>query len=224
VAAKRLSHQPLGVLRTILIGVNIMDYDKEINKLKRALSSNITFFDIDWRISSTTHLLRTISVNIIEVERKINNEKETYIIEDGIEFIEELSGIAFVVAQSYITGAIADAKIVAMGSEKVNKEILLRDYSEKVNECNITKMELCDAMANYYKHHDEWHDWSKPGRHQKTVSILHAVGIHQFEEVIYDKVMGLLWPENDSSDLEPLIKMLSEWRVKVINGSKQLID
>ena len=172
-----------------------MDYDKEYDKLKRELSSNITFFDIDWRISSTTRLLRTIKETINEVYTKIQNEKETYIIEDGIEFMEELLGIAFVVAQTYITGVIADAKIVAMRSKKVDKETLLRDYSEKVIDYDITKMELCDAMANYYKHHDEWNDWSKPGRHQKTISILHAVGINQFDGVPYDRVMGLLWPQ-----------------------------
>jgi hypothetical protein len=132
--------------------------------------------------------------------------------------VEDLLGIAFVVAQTYIAGTVADAKRIVKSLSKVNKETLLRQHSEKLLGFDLTKIEICDAMANYYKHHEEWPDWSVPGRHQKTVSILRSICIEQSELVPFDKVMGLLWPENKEFDLEPLLLLIANWRTKVIQA------
>ena len=84
----------------------------------------------------------------------------------------------------------------------------------------MTRIELCDAIANYFKHHDEWHSWSATGRHQKTVSILRAVAIEEEDDFPCRKAADILWSNNDGSDLEPLLSLISSWREAVIAACK----
>jgi hypothetical protein len=162
--------------------------------------------------------MRTLSTSIEEITGKLDKAKEQYEIDDGVLLIEELYGIAFVVAQTYLAGTIADANRISQSTDKIKKEVLLKRYNDKLDGHDISKLELCDAMANFYKHREEWTDWSIPGRHQKIVSILHELSIDQFEIIPFDKVMGMLWPGNNDVNFEPLLSLISDWRTKVIQS------
>jgi hypothetical protein len=174
------------------------------------------FLDFDMRISSTSQIINSISETINKVSKEMEYQKEQYFIEESILLLEDLYGITFVVAQVYITGTVSDIKTIGKGVKNISKELLLNQYSELLPGNKITKMELCDALANYCKHHDEWGNWSSSGRHQKTVSILNSVGINQFESIVFDQAIGLLWPENKNYDINQLIILLEDWRKRVV--------
>ena len=176
--------------------------------------------EIDGRFSSTKRIFQALSDALKDIERDLNEAQEAFEIDDALEHTESLLGIAFVMAQTYIAGTVSDiTKFIRSGS-KLTKERLLKDYSDRVVGSAITKMELCDAIANYFKHHDEWNSWSATGRHQKTVSILRAAGIEENDDFPCRKAADMLWSNNDGSDLEPLLLLISSWRAAVIAACK----
>jgi hypothetical protein len=175
-----------------------------------------SFYEIDWRIASTHKILHTLSESINEINKQLDLAKEEWEIEDGVFQIEELLGVTFVVAQTYITGTVADVNRITKSPTKIKKELLLNKSNEFIIGSNITKLELCDGMANFYKHREEWTDWSIPGKNQKTIFVLNSVGIEQTDVIPFDKAVGLLWPEKKEIDHKLLATLLSEWRKQII--------
>lgn len=173
--------------------------------------------EFDWRISATSRIFHALSDAIKDVEKNFDEAQEEYERDTALENVESLLGIAFVTAQTYITGVISDVNILNKGGEKVVKEILIRSYNESLSGSNITQIELCDAIANYFKHHDEWSDWLSTPRNQKTISVLQAVGIKQSDEFPCRKAADILWSHNDSGDLTPLLNLIADWRGKIIS-------
>jgi hypothetical protein len=176
--------------------------------------------EIDWRFSSTKRIFQALSDGLKGVERALDEAKESYQVDDALQHTESLLGIAFVMAQTYIAGTVSDVNRLAGAGGKVKKEQLLKGYGDRLAGSASTKMELCDAIANYFKHHDEWGDSSATGRNQKTVSILLAAGIQENDEFPCRKTADLLWSNNDKPDLEPLLSLISNWRKAVIAGYK----
>ena len=172
--------------------------------------------DFDWRFSSTKRILEALSDGLKEVERGVDEAQESYQVDEILEHTEELLGIAFTTAQTYICGTVSDVNRFLKPRSQQTKEQLLKEYSEKLPASETTKMELCNAVANYYKHHEEWVSWSETGRHQKTVSILRAAGIEETDSLPCRKAANTLWTNDEGSDLEPLLRMISDWRRSVI--------
>jgi len=172
--------------------------------------------EIDWRLSSTKRILQALSDGLKDVGRDFDEAREDYQIDDALEHTENLLGIAFVMAQTYIAGTVSDVNQLMGASGRLTKEQLIKDHSNRLAELAVTKVELCDAIANYFKHHDEWSSWSTTGRNQKTVSVLRAAGIQENDEFPCRKVADLLWSNNDGSDLQPLLSLITSWREAVI--------
>jgi len=154
-----------------------------------------------------------------DIERDLSEAQEEFEIDDALEHTESLLGIAFVMAQAYITGTVSDANKLMGSGGKLTKEQLLNKHGDGLAGSTVTKMELCDAIANYFKHHDEWNSWSAIGRHKKTVSILRAAGIEENDDFPCRKAVEILWSNNDYSDLKPLLSLISSWRKAVIADS-----
>jgi len=173
------------------------------------------FSEIDWRISPTRGIFRALSSGLKEVKQLLADAQEDYQINYCFEQTENILGIAFVTAQTYITGTLSDVNDIANNGKKVNKDQLLKGYSDKLENSDMTKIELCDAIANYFKHHDEWANWSPTERNRKTISVLIAAGIKETDEYPCDKAASLLWSNNDE-DLEPLLDLLTKWREATI--------
>jgi len=175
--------------------------------------------EIDWRFSSTKRIFQALSDGLKDVEHDFSKAHESFEIDDALKHTENLLGIAFVMAQAYITGTVSDANKLMRSGGKLTKEQLLKKHGGGLAGSTVTKMELCDAIANYFKHHDEWNSWLGPGRHQNTVSILLAVGIKENDGFPCRKAADILWSNNDGSDLEPLLSLISNWRKAVIADS-----
>jgi hypothetical protein len=176
--------------------------------------------EIDWRFSSTRRIFQALSEGMKDVKYDFDAAQEDYQIDIALDHIENLFGIAFVTAQTYIVRTVSDANQLLRGSGKFTKEQLLKDYSSRLGESAITNMELCDAIANYFKHHDEWVDWAITSRNQKTISVLHAAGIQEWDEFPCRKAADVLWSANDGPDLEPLLILILNWREAVIGACR----
>ena len=179
----------------------------------------MNIYEIDWRLSSTRQVFQALSDALKNVGKIILDEtREDYEREDALEHAENLLGIAFVTAQTYIAGTVSDVNQFAKVTNKLTKDQLLKTHNEKIAEKTITKLELCDALANYYKHHDEWESWSAIGRQQKTVATLQAAGIQESDSYPCIKAAEMLWLNTQS--LESLLLLVSSWRETVIKAYK----
>lgn len=188
----------------------------------------MNIYEIDWRISSFRRiinaLLQGIEVITHDLEMSETPADPSYGTFDAgfaLEHTEDLLGIAFVTAQSYITGTVSDIpKLTRLQSRPTKRELLQR-FADKLPGYRITTLELCDAIANYWKHHEEWEGWSVTDRNRRTIDILNEVGIRDQDYFPCNSVANILWPRGASS-LEELIDLLSSWRQKVIEEYKPM--
>jgi hypothetical protein len=186
----------------------------------------MNIYEIDWRISSIRRIAVALSQGIDLVIRELELSEESddpdsppFDPLDAAEHIENLLGIAFVTAQTYITGTVSDIPKLTHSSSTPTKRQLLQVFSDVLPGCNITKMELCDAIANYWKHHEEGDGWSSTPMNKRTLDILNAMGIGEFENFPCQKVADILWP-GGWRNLERLLELVSEWRQRVIECYK----
>lgn len=180
--------------------------------------------EFDWRFSTTRRIMQALSDALKDVEQEWHETEESHEIDEILEHTESLLGIGFVTAQTYIAGTVSDANRISGSGNKLTKERLLKEHSDKLPTSEVTKMELCDAIANYFKHHDEWAGWSATGRHQKTVSVLRPANIDETDIFPCRKAADILWSNDDGSDLEPLLDLISDWRTAVIAASKRSVS
>ena len=177
--------------------------------------------DIDWQRSSTERLFHALSDAIKAIQQEIDEAEEDYQIERGLDHTENLLGIAFIVAQTYIVGVVSETLRIVKPTLKPTKESLLRDYSDQISGSSSTQMELCNAIANYFKHHDEWANWSVPGRHRRTVAVLVSVGIQEDEAFPCAKAAEILSINSADAGLEPLLTLITQWRQIVIQANRR---
>lgn len=186
----------------------------------------MNLYEIDWRISYIRRIAMALSQGIDLVNYELNLSEESgdpdsppFDPLDAAEHIENLLGIAFVTAQTYITGTVSDIPKLTSSSSTPTKRQLLQDFSEEIPGSNITKMELCDAIANYWKHQEEWDGWSGTPKNKRTLEILRGIGIEESENFPCQKVADVLWP-GGWQNLEQLLGLISEWRQRVIGCYK----
>jgi hypothetical protein len=173
--------------------------------------------EIDWKYSSIREILNAVSAALVKIKTEVLSED----VDEALEQSESFLGIAFVTAQTYISGTVADARKLAASTPKPNKNHLLQNFSDVISGIEIKKMLLCDAIANYFKHHDEWPDWTPnpTERRKQTIDVLDAVGITETTTYPCQEAAKILWGWS-SLDLEPLFSMLVEWREKVVAAYK----
>lgn len=179
--------------------------------------------EIDWHYASIRRIFEALSEGLEMVEKDLDEAEYAnnpyFDVDNALEEADSLLGIAFVTAQTYITSTISDANIVGKPPVKYKKDQLLKNYSDLLPNTQVTKLEMCDAAANYFKHHDEWTGWTATGLNQKTVAILQSVGINEDTEYPCVKALKVLL-QTDDYDLKKLLDILSTWRKSVIESVK----
>lgn len=102
------------------------------------------------------------------------------------DLIEELIGMAFVAVQTYASRVRASAARLSRIYEKHHGKKLfvtggdvLNLYSPIISGSPFTEVEGMNAVANYWKHRDEWNaGWSNlTGQQQKTADRIRAIGL-----------------------------------------------
>ena len=188
----------------------------------------MNIYEIDWRISSVRRIIDALSQGITIVNHDLEMSETptdpsygTFDAGFALEHTEGLLGIAFVTAQNYITGTVSDIPKLTKLKSRPTKRKLIQSFSARLPGYGITTLELCDAVANYWKHHEEWDGWSVTDRNRRTIEILKEVGIGEQDYFPCNSTTNILWPRG-ASDLEELIGVLSSWRQRAIEAYKPM--
>ena len=168
--------------------------------------------EIDWRQSSVRQILSALSKGLVANAQEFADGGD---VDDAIEYEDDLCGIAFVTAQAYITRVVSDVNALRGTRPPIGKQKLLESYNPIVADTRLTRMQLCDTMANYYKHRDEWTDWTTPAG-ARTIKLLRRAGFREIDKHLCTTVATLLFGNVEVESLVPLMDMLSSWRGAVI--------
>lgn len=170
----------------------------------------VSFYALDLRYDSTREVIDTVARAL----KSLPEDKPEWF--DGLsilEHAEELVGVAFVAAQVYLGGTVSDLSKVTR--QKLRKQDLLGHGAALDVFPSVRKVEIIDAAANYWKHHDEWEDW-KPNRwNQHTTETLAKVKVDGETEFPCHTIATLLGG-SDYTDLDWLTELASAWRRELI--------
>ncbi len=171
-------------------------------------------WEIDWRIDSLRRVMAAIQSGLSQVQSRMSDEPP-FDADWALESSDTLLGVAFVGAQAYIEGTIGDVWRVQLGrghagkkaTKKLKRECLKHDVT--LASGRVTRVELINAAANYYKHHS-----GAGGSWSDTVDVLGKVGIAETTEYpcarAADSLCGKEWHLRDLCDI------VSEWRANVL--------
>lgn len=129
---------------------------------------------------------------------------------DGItamEYAEYFHGAVLVACQAYAVGTVSDVNEISNSNiKKIDlykfQEITIREY---------TFVELINALANFFKHREEWSSWPV----NETTKTLRYFGINENTE--FPLYVGIRILIGDSEDLRGLCAILENWRFSLLN-------
>ncbi len=127
----------------------------------------------------------------IDEARASNDDSYDYIVDEETAFIENLLGIAFVLCQSYITFIVSHVNALHESCKENNIQLsttdgskagILKLGSQVLAGTLYSQVQIIDAFANYFKHHEEWDGpWDRlGGKPGQTVKMLLATGANQY--------------------------------------------
>lgn len=172
-----------------------------------------SIYGIDFRRDWLSQLFVALSGVIDDIHEKLD-KVDGY---DGIFALEKselILGIAFIAAQTYVAGMVADINVIRGKSKQLTKWKLLECDVAPIAE-GVTPLQLVDAIANYHKHHEEWDDWCLNRKNEHITSILNKSGINKETEFPCYTAATLLWPVSKLGEFRYLLNLLVDWRERV---------
>ena len=139
-------------------------------------------------------VLDSLSDAVISAKGTVNHAEANYapehyeaVCDDESDFVESLVGTAFVVAQAQITGVASSLKRLhdyaeehgtSLTTTTGGKDSIMRLASPELPGTGSTRIQVINAFANYFKHHDEWvGPWANLERRSlATARIVEAAG------------------------------------------------
>src|SRR6266516_2863797 len=113
----------------------------------------------DWRIEPLRHVIVGIGAGLAEIRGRMDDE-ECFDGLDAREEAEPLFGLGFVALQTYAVGTVSDLNHIRVDGGKpkfTEYDCYARDPERKLNGV-VTRLELINFAANYFKHHETWPD------------------------------------------------------------------
>lgn len=129
---------------------------------------------------------------------------------DGItamEYAEYFHGAVLVACQAYAVGTVSDINEIEAAN---HKKIDLYKHKE-TNYHEYTYVELINALANFFKHNEEWSIWPV----NETTKTLRYYRIDENTE--FPLYQGIKIIIGESSDLRDLCEILEDWRFSLLN-------
>jgi hypothetical protein len=173
--------------------------------------------EIDCRVAWIGDLFTSLNHSFSIIQNKLNRE-DYY---DGVfaqEQAETVFGIAFISAQTYITGTISDMKEIG-GDQAPSIADMLALGSPVVGD--LSKVEIINTIANYFKHHEQWEDWEEEGHKKRTIRALNSYGINENTLFPCHEAAQLVWPSEVLCELNEMLSVLVEWRKKLLQHVKK---
>jgi len=138
-------------------------------------------------------VLGALAAGIAEGARRLDDlsaddEWFDLVVDDECDIVEELLGASFVVCQTKVTAVSAAAmRLHAIATSEGNSGIpefkskkSVRSFGNIHVDSKLPEVELVWALANYFKHRDEWQglDWTKlPKPSRATADVLSSIGL-----------------------------------------------
>lgn len=168
------------------------------------------------RIGPLHDVIVGIDAGLTAIRERLDSEEGF----DGIsarEYAEPLFGLAFVAAQSYALGTVSDLNDIATSRGKARKEKLACYACDTIAlDGEVTRIQLINASANYFKHHDEWARWPTGNdRGVHDITTLASVGITEKTEFPCIDAIDLLCGTNWK--LIVVHQIVKEWRAHVFS-------
>jgi len=175
-----------------------------------------TFREFDTRIDPLHDVIVGINAGLASIQERLDTVEWF----DGIfarEHAEPLFGLGFVAAQTYALGTVSDLNSIMMSRLKPKLEKLhCYAHDTVVLKGGVTRIQLINASANYFKHHDEWARWPTGSeRGANDTKILGSVGITEKTEFPCINVVDILCGTN--WELILLLRILKEWRAHLFS-------
>jgi hypothetical protein len=166
-----------------------------------------------------------------QIDRAANSGNEDYadaVTEAECGVIEDLLGTAFVGCQIFITATVSGTRhFQELSNDKSahEKATVLGIGSPTLASTNYTRVQVIDALANYFKHRDEWTgEWAAlTGRAGQTISIIRAAGATQGNTGNLRTAAQALGV-SDYGNLEILHNTIQEWCDNVWNAYRLKIN
>lgn len=170
---------------------------------------------MDFSLSWISDVLRGLGQAAVDLQER---ERDTDWF-DGLsmaEHLEEILGVAAVLAQTYVNRTWADLGKFSTSRPPDLKWQLMHSHARKLDNCpDVSVIELLYHLANYWKHSDDWTDWNPVGRRKHTVLALKSVGIHEDTEL--PCVTGMEQISRSLLNLfDDLLDALGSWRESVV--------
>ncbi len=165
--------------------------------------------EADYRADWIGDLFSSLNHGFTTIQEKLNNIDYF----DGSfaqEQAEAIFGIAFVTAQTYIAGTVSDMLEINRKGNLSKTDMLAIGSPIIVN--NITKVQLINTIANYYKHHEEWNGWEVVGNNKRTIESLNKCGISEQMPYPCYEAAQIIWPTEVLCELNHLLTILVDWR------------
>jgi len=132
-------------------------------------------FSHSW-VSAVLNGLRTAAH---EIEQRYRTE-EGFDALVRLEHQEEILGVSCVAVQSYMNRTWAEIQKYDLKVNRTEAKLqMYQMFGPKIGQPGIAHAELVYHLANYWKHHDEWPDWTPKQNEPRygTVKVLANVGI-----------------------------------------------
>lgn len=169
--------------------------------------------EVDYRVDWMRDLFMSLNHGFSTIQEKLNTIEYF----DGLfaqEQAETVFGIAFVTAQTYITGTISDMNEVNNNSGLTKTDMLNIGSPSITN--NISKVFLINTIANYYKHHEEWSGWQIESHNRRTIQTLNQLGFNEHTLYPCHEAAQVIWPTEVLCELNYLLDVLVDWRKNLL--------
>ncbi len=171
--------------------------------------------EFDWRIEPLHDIIIGIDAAIEAVRGRL------YAAEiDGLgalDDVEPILGLGFVAFQTYALGTWTDLnEIRENGGKSPLKKLQCYRCDPVTVRGAATRIEVINAVANYFKHHDEWPRWPTAKKDQgfQDAETMRHVGISETADHPCIEATNLLC--GTSWELIVLHQIVQEWRAHVI--------
>lgn len=172
--------------------------------------------EIDFRISWVDSVYSGLKKAESSIRSAVDDdvEMEWFDVGEGIEHLEEVYGVAFVVAQVYLNSEYNELKH-KWRYVLPSKKSAFQGFSVKIKGFDVAEAELLYALGNYYKHQEEWKDWKPEGDKKDTITTLGKIGIDEKSDSPLFDAANIFSP--NAHDVFGIIReSLCMWRKKLI--------
>jgi hypothetical protein len=171
------------------------------------LEAQMNLWEVDWRIAPLESVIVGIGHGLAEIRERLDTEE--FDGDDACEHAEPLIGLGFVAAQTYALGTVSDLNRVRMSRGKSKKEKIDCYACDTILlDGRVTRIQLINAAANYFKHQDEWETrWPTERHGAKTLG---CFGITEETEFPCKRAVEQLC--GTSLELIVLHQIVKEWR------------